>query len=377
MTRTALIQRRNDDLGKGRHYKMCEDLCLFGDGIISVEIRKAKGYRLTLKEIVNQQGKFLTATLSTPLSYNLRNFVLLKRLYNYFDEDISFKDFHEGIESGLEHDLKGTSGLDSKINISPEYFRNFLDVDVVGNLDVDVIGFFFPHKRISELSQEIIQLYKEKERTSKTMKKTNQYIHGVGKKLDSRSDFEGQLKDFRVGLRDTRALSKISKLNQEITQLYNKKEEIIQPIDKINQTVEERLGSGNDFDKQLEDFKVGLRNTSALSKLSNRRDSLTKKIKQTKEKLSDRQCLRYDSLEKKIKQTENKLNKYFNFINYKRGINITVKSGMRNAYEIITDFYRQLLSPKREEEDFDVVKARKEIETGWSETKRLAGERLK
>lgn len=356
---TQLIQRRNDILGKGRHYKMCEDLCLFGYGIISVEIRKAKGYRLTLKEIAEKKGKFLTATLSTPLSYSLRNFVLLKRLYNYFDEDISFKDFHEGIEGSLKRDFGRNSGLDGRINISTQY----------PDLDDNIIGHLFPYKKISELSQEIIQLYKEKERTSKTMKKTNQYIHGVGKKLDSRSDFEGQLKDFRVGLRDTRALSKISKLNQEITQLYNKKEEIIQPIDKINQGVEERLDSISGFEEQLEDFKVGLRNTRALSKLSNRQDSLTKKIKQTKEKLSDRQYSRYDSLTKKIKQTEHKLHVYFNFINYKRGINIIAESGRRNAYEIITNFYRQLLNPTREEKDFDVAEARKEIEKGWAEIK--------
>ncbi len=270
-TQTALIQRRNDILGKGFHYNICEN----SGGIISVGIRKTNRYRLALRETKEEKDKLLTSILSTPLSYDLRNFVLLKRLYHNFDEDISFKDFYEGTENGLKHNFKG-NGLDSRINISTQDPNSY---------DFEGIGWFgqcFPYKKISRLSQ-------------------------------------------------------------EITWLHNKKKGIIQPIDKINQSVEEKPDSRNGFNEHLKDFKVGLRNTMVLSKLT-----------------------------KKIKQTEKDLNEYFNFINQIRGIHITAESRMENAYEIIADFYKQLLNPTREEEDFDVVEARKEIEEGWGEVKKLS-----
>lgn len=281
---TQLIQRTNTEFGKTIHYNL-ENIC---DDINSMELTENDKYRL----IIKKQNSLVTSRFSTSLSYGLRNFVLLKRLHHYFGKDINFKDFYkdfyEGTKNDLNYSFKG-NGFDSEIYISKDnpYIPD------------DIIGLFFPHKKISNLGQKIIQLYNEKKEKTQTINKIYHNIKDAEEKFDSISGFEEK--------------------------------------------------------NQLEDcfylYKASLKNIRIRNKLLKRQDSLGEKIEQT------------------IK----KLDKYFNYISHQRGLHITAESEKKSAYEIITNFYRQLLNPAREK-DFDVAEARKEIEKGWGKTKQLAKE---
>ncbi len=352
-TQTALIQRNNNDLGRSIHYNL-ENVC---KEVVSMELIENNGYKLALRETKEGQHrlkrKFLTGKLSMPLSYDLTNFVVLKHLYHSFDQDISFGEFYEATVNGLCHYFK-REDLSSHVNFTiqdPEDLRKkerikcgFSSVGIYVPA-LSLIGLIHPSLFLSGMFGVIPPLLE------KLFGDENDTFLGVSYLFHKSRIF-----------RKNSPHKKISGLSQKIIQLYNERERVIDDVGSINQhkqSVKEKLDIGRPSigRRQMRDFKEGLRCTKTLSNdiysLSGRKDSLIERIKNTEKRLRDS----------------------FDGITYRKGIHITVESRMENAREIITNFYKQLLSPVSE--DFDIAEARKEIEEGWSKTKRLAKVRLK